>query len=122
MSIFVYAIRFYRIPKKNSPHRQPWIDAIGRVQTFSEVDNNTLNFSICSFHFDAADIKTGIDKKTRLVPGAIPVFLPEDYHSHQQSMRMNEISESISETPPLEPLATHVCERSWYLLAFFSFF
>lgn len=99
------------MPKKPSNIRQLWINAIKEQQNFTEIDDNTLNYSVCNEHFDDSNIATLADNRKRLLPGAIPNHFTTNESTNSRNAQS---LDPTHETPPIEPTAISVCEQSWY--------
>lgn len=71
----------FRLPNASNADRQLWINAISKHQGFSDADDHTLSYRVCSKHFEPSLIKTTKDLtrgkiRKQLVRGSFPTIFP----------------------------------------------
>lgn len=114
----------FRLPIKD-PNRQLWINAITKHQIFSEVDDHTLSYRVCSLHFDPFALKHWKDRgrdRIQLVPGSCPMYFPNTNYLPNEVNTNNpadimEIDENAVEIMEIDKNATKIIsEKQRYIL------
>lgn len=97
-----------RIPKSN-PLRQNWIHAIREHQNFTEEDDKTSVYNVCSLHFDPTSIKSeGV--AARLVPGTYPTRFPT---VENEPADANDFPELVMNVDPTETMVRTCADSAW---------
>lgn len=76
--------------------REKWIASIKTHQTFSNIDEKTIYYSVCSNHFESSEMYSG--KNVRLKPEACPTIYPRIYQTAAQTeeIAMNDDQSAVS--------------------------
>lgn len=109
--ILVLICEICRIPK-STPLRQNWIRAIKEHQNFTEMDDRSTIYNVCSLHFDPTSIKHSKTGNTvTLVPGTYPTRFPTV--ENELSADAGDSSEIIMDVDPIETMVRTCADPAW---------
>lgn len=106
-------VPFIRLPKMGKA-RQQWIDIIKRHQDFTDVDQNTQYYSVCSLHFIPAMILPH-GNSTRLREEAYPTQFPDKHAvANDNIFADTRVAPVQIDTDPLESQEELCSGSTWY--------